>query len=231
MDGFRPQSDARRADLFDRLAVVGKAFASPKRLELLDLLSQGERTVDALARETGIGLTTVSAHLQILKVSNLVAARRAGTRIYYSTSGPDVPALYAAMQNVARVHSADVGQALRSYLGEVGLDDVEEVTREELLERLTEQSVVLLDVRPAEEYAAGHIPGARSLPFGQIPSAEAEEMLEGLAGRDVVAYCRGAWCVMAHDAVRLLRERGTYARRLQDGMLEWRIHEHPVEVG
>lgn len=219
-----------RSDLFERLAVVGKAFASPKRLQLLELLSQGERTVEALTRESGIGLTTVSAHLQILKLSRLVSTRRAGTRIYYRVAGADVLTLFASMQDVAHAHSADVEQALHSYLGAAGLDDVDEVSREELLERLAEESVVLLDVRPVEEYDAGHIPGARSLPFGRIASEDAERVLEGLAGREIVAYCRGAWCVMAHDAVRLLRERGTDARRLEDGMLEWRTHGHPVEV-
>ena len=209
---------------------MGKAFASPKRLDLLDLLTQGERTVEGLARESGIGMTTVSAHLQILKMSNLVSTRREGTRIFYRVAGEDVLTLYAAMQEVAQEHSADVERALQSYLGGAGLDDVEQVTREELLERLAEDSVVLLDVRPVEEYAAGHIPGARSLPFGEIASADAEEFLAGLGGREVVAYCRGAWCVMAHDAVRLLRAGGSQARRLEDGMLEWRTHGHPVEV-
>lgn len=220
----------QKADLFERLAVVGKAFASPKRLSLLDLLTQGERTVEALARESGIGLTTVSAHLQILKMSNLVNTRREGTRIFYRVAGEDVLTLYAAMQDVAREHSADVGRALQSYLGGAGLDNIEQVTREELLARLAEDSVVLLDVRPVEEYMAGHIPGAQSLPFGEIDSADAKTLLAGLGGRQVVVYCRGAWCVMAHDTVRLLRASGTPARRLEDGMLEWRTHGHPVEV-
>lgn len=219
-----------KADLFERLAVVGKAFASPKRLELLDLLTQGERTVEALSRESGVALTTVSAHLQILKMSNLVSTRREGTRIYYRVAGEDVLTLYAAMQDVAREHSADVVRALESYLGGAGLDDVEQVTREELLQRLAEDSVVLLDVRPVEEYAAGHIPGARSLPFGEIDSADAREVWDAVGGREVVAYCRGAWCVMASDAVRLLRDGGSRARRLEDGMLEWRTHGLPVEV-
>jgi len=225
-----PDPAGARADLFDRLAVVGKAFASPKRLELLELLTQGERTVDSLARESGIGLTTVSAHLQILKMSHLVSTRREGTRIHYRVAGDDVLALFAAMQDVARTHSADVGQALASYLGTAGLDKVEEVGREELLRRLANDSVVVLDVRPSQEYAAGHIPGARSLPFADIPTHDADALLGDLEGREVVAYCRGAWCVMAHDAVRLLRARGTAARRLEDGMLEWRTHGHPVEV-
>ncbi len=219
-----------RDELFDRLAVVGKAFASAKRLELLDLLAQGERTVDSLARESGIGLTTVSAHLQILKLSHLVRTRRDGTRIHYRLAGDDVLALCAAMRTVAGAYSADVDRALAAYLDGAGLDDVEQVTREDLVARLADDSVILLDVRPAEEYAAAHIPGARSLPFGDLGTAEAEALLAGAGDRDVVAYCRGAWCVMAHDAVRLLRARGTHARRLQDGMLEWRTRGFPVET-
>jgi rhodanese-related sulfurtransferase len=215
-----------RNELFDRLAVVGKAFASPKRLELLDLLAQGERTVESLAQEAGTGLSTVSAHLQILKLSNLVRTRRERTRIFYRLAGDDVARLYAAMREVAQLHSADVGTALRSYLGEAGLDDVQQVTREELLGRLEDGSVMLLDVRPAEEYAASHIPHARSVPFTELADATA-----GLdAAGEVVAYCRGAWCVMAHDAVRLLRDRGIPARRLEGGMLEWRSAGLPVEA-
>lgn len=220
-----------RDGLFERLAVVGKAFASPKRLMLLDLLAQGERTVEALARESAVGLSTVSAHLQILKLSHLVETRREGTKIHYRLAGEDVFALYAAMRTVAREHSADVDRALAAYLGGAGLDDVEQVTREELVTRLAEESVLLLDVRPVEEYAAGHIPGALSVPFGDLTSAEAQALLVGAGAKDVVAYCRGAWCVLAHDAVRLLRTGGTEVRRLQDGMLEWRTTGHPVEVG
>ncbi len=224
------QRSAERDGLFERLAVVGKAFASPKRLELLDLLAQGERTVEALARESGIGLSTVSAHLQILKLSHLVQTRREATRIHYRLAGEDVLRLYAAVQTVAREHSADVGQALQAYLAGAGLDDLAQVTREELLARLADDSVLLLDVRPVEEFAAGHIPGARSLPFGELDSEAAASLLAGAGEKDVVAYCRGAWCVLAHDAVRLLRSRGTDVRRLEDGMLEWRTAGLRVEV-
>ncbi len=216
----------RKSELFDQLAVVGKAFASAKRLELIDLMSQGERTVDALAREAGLGVSTASAHLQVLKLSNLVKTRRDGTRIHYSLAGEDVANLYSSMRTAARVHSADVGRALDSYLDVGGLGDVEEVSRETLLERLAGGGVELIDVRPPEEYAAGHIPGARSVPLGDLATA-----LGGLgADGEIVAYCRGAYCVLAHDAVRLLRAQGRPARRLQDGMLEWRIAGLPVEV-
>lgn len=218
-----------RSRLFDQLAVVGKAFASAKRLELIDLLSQGERTVEALAREAGLGVSTASAHLQVLKLSNLVRTRRDGTRVHYRLAGDDVATLYASLRSVALDRSADVEQALAAYLGVGTHDDgglVEQVTREELLARLGRDEVLLLDVRPAEEFAAGHIPGAVSLPFGEI-AERIDEVAD--AGADVVAYCRGGWCVLAHDAVRLLHSHGRPARRLEDGMLEWRVAGLPVE--
>lgn len=219
--------------LFEQLAVVGKAFGSAKRLELIELLSQGERTVEALAREAGMGLSTVSAHLQVLKLSNVVATRREGTKIHYRLAGEDVARLYASMRLVAREHSADVDKALASYLavGSLGDSDVDvqEISRDQLLERLGTGEVALLDVRPAEEYAAGHIPGARSVPFGSL-AAEVDSLLHLPKDREVVAYCRGAYCVLAHDAVRLLGSHGVQARRLQDGLLEWRTQGHPVEV-
>ena len=218
--------------LFEQLAVVGKAFGSAKRLELIELLSQGERTVESLAREAGMGVSTVSAHLQVLKLSNLVTTRREGTKIHYRLAGDDVAGVYALMRLVAREHSADVDRALASYLAVGSLGDtdadVQEISREQLLERLDGGEVVLLDVRPAEEYAAGHIPGARSAPFGSLADEAGD--LDLPEGADVVAYCRGAYCVLAHDAVRLLRSHGVRARRLQDGLLEWRTQGHPVEV-
>ena len=221
------RADAHRADLFDRLAVVGKAFANAKRLELVGLLTQGERTVESLAREAGLGVTTASAHLQVLKLSSLVRTRKDGTRVWYSLAGEDVATLYASLRAVARLHSADVERALNAYLGVGGMGDVDEVSREELLERLDSGDVLLLDVRPEEEYAAGHLPGARSVPFSDL-----EQLMGSIsADTEIVAYCRGAYCVLAHDAVRLLRADGRHARRLQDGLLEWRLAGLPIEVG
>lgn len=219
-------SESRDA-VFQELAVVGKAFGSAKRLELVDLLAQGERTVEGLARAADMGLSTVSAHLQVLKLSNLVQTRREGTRIYYRLAGDEVAALYDAMLTIARTRSADVERALNAYLnlpdaGEVGI-----ITRQELTELLDRGDARVLDVRPAEEYAAGHIPGARNLPFDQLSSA-VEQLREE---RRIIAYCRGAYCVLAHDAVRLLGGEGIEALRLEDGMLEWRTHGHPVQVG
>lgn len=219
--------DERRSRVFDELAVVGKAFGSARRLELVELLAQGERSVDELARAAGMGVTTVSAHLQVLKASNLVATRRQGTRVHYRLAGDDVAALYSAMRVVARQRSADVARALDSYLNLPGGDEVGVISRPELESWMERGDLVLIDVRPGEEFAAGHIPGATSAPL---------ETLDAMApalrdGPPVVAYCRGTFCVLAHDAVRLLATEGVTAQRLEDGMLEWRTHGHPVEVG
>lgn len=206
--------------LFDLFAQVGKAMGSGKRLELLDLLAQGERTVDALARAAELGLTTASAHLQTLKRANLVATRRDGTKIYYRLAGPDVAALYALMRTVAGEHLSEVRAARAAYLG----PDTDHVTREELLRRVGSGRATVIDVRPAEEYAAGHIPGAISIPVDEL----AERLADLPPDQEIVAYCRGAYCVLAHDAVRLLTAHGRPARRLADGMLEWRLARLPV---
>lgn len=217
----------RRNRLFDELAVVGKAFGSPKRLELVELLAQGERTVEGLARAAGMGMTTVSAHLQVLKLANLVSTRREGTKVFYRLAGDDVAELYTAMRTVARERSADVSQALEAYLNLPGSDEVGLVSRDELERMIETGEVTLLDVRPTEEYLAGHIPGARSTPLGTL-DAEAEGLRQAAS---VVAYCRGSFCVMAHDAVRILGGAGVEARRLEDGMLEWRTAGLPVVAG
>ncbi|MEU3250155.1 metalloregulator ArsR/SmtB family transcription factor [Streptomyces sp. NPDC006997] len=212
-----------KGDLYEQFARVGKALGSGKRLELLDLIAQGERTVDALARAAGLGLTTASAHLQTLKRAGVVTTRREGTRVYYRLAGDDVAALYVLLRGVAQRHLAETERARAAYLGA----GTEAVGRDELLARAEEGSVVVLDVRSHEEYAAGHIPGALS-----VPLAELDERLAALPpDREVVAYCRGGYCVLAYDAVRLLRSHGRRARRLADGMLEWRVAGLPVAVG
>jgi rhodanese-related sulfurtransferase/DNA-binding transcriptional ArsR family regulator len=213
----------RKAELFDQIAWVGKALGSGKRLELLDLLAQGERPVEALARAAGLGLTTASAHLQTLKQAGLVATRRDGTRIHYRLAGPDIADLYARLRDVAAGRLANVEAARRAYLGP-SADVAEVVDRAELLRRARAGDVVVLDVRPADEYAAGHIPGSVSIPVDEL----AERMAELPDGVEVVAYCRGRFCVFAHDAVRLLTAHGRAARRLDDGMLEWRLAGLPV---
>lgn len=214
----------RKAALYDAFAHTGKALSNGKRLELLDLLAQGERTVDALAKTAGLNLTTASAHLQTLKQAGLVTTRREGVRIHYRLAGDDVAALYALLRRVAQAHQAGVEAARSAYLGD---DRPEEVGREELLTRAKAGEVVVLDVRPAAEYAAGHIPGALSIPVEEL----ADRIAELPADADVVAYCRGVYCVLAHDAVRLLSARGRRAVRLADGMLEWRLANLPVATG
>ncbi|MFC3892789.1 ArsR/SmtB family transcription factor [Lentzea rhizosphaerae] len=213
--------DAKNA-LFDQFARVGKALASGKRLELLDLLAQGERTVDALAKSAELGLTTASAHLQTLKQANLVATRRAGTKIFYRLAGDDVAQLFTLLRTVADDRLPDVRSAREAYLG----DGTEAVSRAELLDRVRSGRATVIDVRPAEEYAAGHIPGAVSVPLDEL----ADRLAELPADQQIVAYCRGAYCVLSHEAVRLLTAHGRTALRLTDGMLEWRLADLPVAI-
>ncbi|MFE5582315.1 ArsR/SmtB family transcription factor [Kitasatospora sp. NPDC056531] len=213
-----------KAQLYDAFAASGKALASGKRLELLDLLAQGERTVDALAKAAGLNLTTASAHLQALKQAGFVATRREGVRIHYRLSGEDVGELLALLRKVAERHQAAVPPALDAYLGE---DGAREVDNEELRARAAAGEVVVLDVRPTEEYRAGHIPGALSIPVDEL----ADRLDELPDDTEVVVYSRGEYCVLAYDAVRLLSARGRRAVRLHDGMLEWRLAELPVAGG
>jgi rhodanese-related sulfurtransferase/DNA-binding transcriptional ArsR family regulator len=212
-----------RAQLFREFAQVGKALAHPSRLELLDCLAQGERTVESLAGVIGAGLTTCSAHLQVLKQARLVATRRDGTRIHYRLAGDDVAGLLAEVQRVATAHRAEVTTARVTYLGP---EDTAAVGRDELLSRAAAGEVTVLDVRPPDEYAAGHIPGAVGIPLDELE----QRLVELPADAEVVAYCRGAYCVLAHDAVRLLTRHGYRARRLVDGILEWREAGLPMDA-
>ncbi|MER6354862.1 metalloregulator ArsR/SmtB family transcription factor [Streptomyces sp. NPDC001634] len=213
-----------KAQLYDAFAAGGKALASGKRLELLDLLAQGERTVDALAKAAGLNLTTASAHLQTLKQAGFVATRREGVRIHYRLAGNDVAQLFALLRKVAEAHQTAVPAARDAYLGE---DGAAEVSQEELRARVAAGDVVVLDVRPVEEYRAGHIPGAVSIPVEEL----ADRIGELPEETEIVVYCRGEYCVLAYDAVRLLTDRGRRAIRLNDGMLEWRLAELPVDAG
>src|SRR5215472_8196247 len=194
----------RKATLYEQFARVGKALASPRRLELVDLLAQGERSVEDLAAQAGLGLTTCSAHLQVLHHARLVVTRKHGTRVFYSLASDDVARVYAGVRDLAASLLAEVAPARDAYLGEA----VEEISREELLRRAGSGEVVVLDVRPTAEYAAGHIPGAASIPVEQL----GRRLAELPADVEVVAYCRGPYCVFAHDAVRLLRAGGRRAR-------------------
>jgi rhodanese-related sulfurtransferase/DNA-binding transcriptional ArsR family regulator len=213
----------KKAELYDRLARVGHSMGSGRRLELLDLLAQGPCGVADLARAAGLRMTTASAHLQALKRAGLVSTRRFGTAIHYSLAD-DVAALFVALRTVAAAHLPDVDAARHAYLGTAAGEDTEQIDRDELLRRAAAGEVVVLDVRPAREFAAGHIPGAVSIPVDEL----AARLGELPANLEVVAYCRGAYCVYSHDAVRLLAANGRRAVRLADGMVEWRLARCPV---
>ena len=218
---------AAKTELFEQYARVGKALSAPTRLDLLDLLAQGERTVDALAKAAGVGLSTASMHLQTLRAAGLVRTRKEGTRVHYRLSGDDVAGLYADLRDVALSHLADADRAAVAYLGGDDAGEAEDVPREELLRRARTGQVVVLDVRPRHEYAAGHIPDAVSVPVEELE----QRLAELPANVAVVAYCRGAYCVLAYDAVRLLTRHGRSARRLREGMLEWRLAGMPIQSG
>jgi rhodanese-related sulfurtransferase len=223
-DAMTEGSGLTKTQLYEAFAASGKALSSGKRLELLDVLAQGERTVDALAKATGLNLTTASAHLQTLKQAGFVATRRDGARIFYRLAGDDVAQLFALLRKVAEQHQAAVPAARSAYLGR---DGAPEITQDELRLRAEAGGLLLLDVRPLEEYLAGHIPGAVSIPVDEL----ADRLGELPENTDVVVYCRGEYCVFAYDAVRLLNDRGRPAIRLNDGMLEWRLADLPVTAG
>lgn len=215
---------AAKDGLYAEFAAVGKVLGNPKRLELLDLLAQGPRSVEDLAAAAAVGMSTCSAHLQTLREAGLVEPRRDGKRIFYSLTGDDVVGLWEHLRRVAQVHRPHTEVARRAYLGP---EDTEAVDTDELLRRLDSGDVVVLDVRPDPEYAGGHLPGAIHIPLEEL----ADRLAELPQDREVVAYCRGQYCVLAHDAVRLLNAQGLRARRAADGVLEWRLAGLPVETG
>src|ERR671919_1192844 len=208
--------------LFDAIALMGKAFASPRRLELIDLLAQGSRSVDELAGASGQSNANTSQHLQALHAAGLVVRRRDGLRVRYALAGDDVLTLWLSLRAVSATRLAEVQRAAHEYLG----DEVETIGREELVARMARGDVVLVDVRPAEEFEAGHIEGARSIPIEEL-----KRRLDELPGdREVVAYCRGPFCAYAHEAVRTLRAEGRSARRLEEGWPEWRLAKEETPV-
>ena len=217
-------SGVAKAALFDALASVAQALGSGRRAEIVDVLAQGERSVEQIAGEISQSVANTSQHLRVLARAGLVRSRREGTRVIYRLSSDRVGDLWAAVREVAVRHVAEVSVLADEYLGE--RDGVEQITATELERRLARGEVVLLDVRPEVEYRAGHIVGARSAPLGALPSLASELPRR----QEIVAYCRGPYCVYADDAVRLLRERGLKARRLDVGYPEWRRAGLPVEI-
>jgi rhodanese-related sulfurtransferase len=219
--GDRTAKDA----LYDGFAEVAKAMASGRRAELIDVLSQGERSVEELAGEIGQSVANTSHHLRALARAGLLATRRDGTRIYYALASDRVGELWSAVRDVAADHVAGLERLARAYLGD--RDGVEEIDRTELAARLGRRELVLLDVRPDAEFRAGHIAGARSVPVGEL-----RRHLRVLPkDAEIVAYCRGPFCVYADDAVRELNRRGFRARRLTDGFPEWKRAGLPVAAG
>ena len=220
-------ADAKR-DFKDRLyaefARIGKAIASPQRLEILELLAQGERTVESIASETGLSVANASRHLPQLRQAQLALARREGLFVHYRLSGPEVAALVLLVRHTAQRHLAEVDRVVHDFFGD--RDDFEPVTPDELAELMATGEVTVLDVRPDHEYAAGHIAGALSIPVADL----SERLAELPPETQYVAYCRGPYCVYADEAVELLRANGLKAQRLTDGYPEWWLSGRPVRT-
>jgi len=211
--------------LYVQFARIGHAVASPVRIELLDLLAQGEKTVEALAAQSSTGIKNASAHLRVLRQARLVETRRAGTYVYYRLADEDVSRFVRELQRLGRQRLTEVEQVARQYLDD--RDELQPVALAEFRKLVREGKVTVIDVRPQDEYAAGHIPGALS-----IPLAELRKRLSDIPKhRDVVAYCRGPYCVLAVEAVTLLRKRGIRARRFEGGWPAWRLAGHPAATG
>jgi len=209
--------------IYEQFARISKALAAPARLELLDLLTQGERPVDALARETGLSVANASQHLQVLAAARLVESRRDAQRVLYRIADDSVVGLWHALRRTAEARLAELDEVVRAYL--VGRDELEPIDRDEVVRRLDAGSVTLIDVRPADEYEHGHIAGAISVPLDQLPAWARRAPKR----RTVVAYCRGPYCVYALEAVAALRKHGISARRAEDGVSEWRAAGLPIE--
>jgi rhodanese-related sulfurtransferase len=214
-----------RQSLFSQFARIGKAMASPGRIEMLYLLSQGPKSVEALAEGARLSMANASRHLQILRSARLVESDKQGQRVIYSLASPAVETLWQCLQEVGEDRLLEIRELVRAYVDR--RDEWRPVTRRELLERTSRQEVVVIDVRPEDEYRAGHIADARSIPLDRLEAKLAELPKE----REIVAYCRGPYCLLAVDAVERLRARGYRAARLAEGYPEWKAHGLPVEPG
>lgn len=216
-------SDFFKEELFDHLARIGKAVGQGHRLALLEYLAQGERTVESLAKISGLSIANASKHLQQLRQAGLVNARKQGLYVHYALGDPEVVNLLGIIRGIAKRQLVEVEDLVRGYL--LSRDNMEPIPRKELLQRIREGTVTVLDVRPPEEYAAGHLPKAFNIPLRELERRLHELPLE----REVVAYCRGAFCVLSFEAVARLREQGFNARRLEEGFPEWQQNKMPVE--
>jgi rhodanese-related sulfurtransferase/DNA-binding transcriptional ArsR family regulator len=213
-----------KSSLFEQFARIGKALSSGKRLEILEFLAQGERSVEMLARMTGLSVTNTSQHLQQLRQTGLVMARKEGLYVFYRINGDSIVRLLVALRAVGEENLAEVDKLVKLYLD--SKDNLEPVPAKELMQRVRKGLVIVLDVRPPEEYAAGHIPGAINVPVTELK----KRLNEIPTDQEIVAYCRGPYCLMAFEAVAQLRKKGLKARRLEDGLPEWRSAGLPVET-
>ena len=216
-------SNSFKHDLFAQFARVGKALSNGNRLEILEFLAQSERSVEELSSVAGLTIGNTSQHLQQLRQAGLVVSRKEGLKVFYRLSGDDVMDMLNALRAVAERHLAEVERLINSYLSVK--DDLEPIPREELLRRVRDGLVTVIDVRPPQEYAAGHVPGAVNVPLDTLEN----ELKDLNTDQEIVAYCRGPHCVLAYDAVEQLRKRGLKARRLEDGFPEWKLAGLPIE--
>ena len=212
-----------KSDLFTQFARVGKALSNANRLELLEFLAQGSRSVESLANVAKLSIANTSQHLQQLRQSGLVTSRKEGLKVYYSLSGDDVIALLDSVRDVAERHLSDVDKLVNTYL--TAKDSLDPIAATDLIKMANENLVTILDVRPIEEYSAGHLPGAINIPIEELQ----QHLKDFEPGQEVIAYCRGPHCILAFDAVAQLREQGLKARRLENGFPEWKVAGLPVE--
>lgn len=219
------KKDTAKRQLFSHFAAVAKALASAPRLELLEALAQGERAVEALATAVGLPVANTSHHLHVLRQGGLVKARREGVQIFYRLSDPEIPTLLANLRGIGERHVVEVERVVREHFSD--RDDLTPVGQTELLKRVKSGEATVIDVRPPEEYQSGHIKGAINIPLAGL-----SKRLSSLPkNQEIVAYCRGPYCMLAYDAVAQLRKRGYRARRLEDGFPEWLAAKRPVESG
>ncbi len=214
--------NAKRA-LFETLALLGKALSNANRLELLDFLAQGERSVDRLAGLAGISVANASQHLQQLRRAGLVTSRKEGKSVLYSLSDPSIITLMGEMRNVSERNVAEMEHLINPFLKTK--DDLDPVSAKDLQEMISHDEVVIIDVRPPDEYAMGHLPGSINIPFKEL-MGRANDLI---GAKEVIAYCRGPYCLLSYDAVAMLRAMGQPARRLEDGFPEWQVGRNPVE--
>ncbi len=214
-----------KKQLFEQFARVAKSLASPNRLELLETMAQSEKSVDALAQATGMSVANTSHHLQILRDSGLAVSRKEGLQVFYRLSDDKIPTLMGCISGIAEKHLAEVERIVREHFDT--RDSLTPVGRDELLDRVRGGETMVIDVRPANEYQAGHIPGAVNIPVDELP----QHLATLPHGQEIVAYCRGPYCMLAYEAVAKLREAGYQARRLADGFPEWKAESRPVDRG